>query len=403
MAFNVSRAVFMQAVERLGARGIPNTGVRDRMIFDAIYFEDPLGLLIELSCWKFDAPEGFTRSDVLFAAHNLRVARGDRAIMEVHIADAIEKPRQVVDQEPVGRPIAQGPLPAQPRARTQPNQIGGSPMSAIKLHVIKPSVNNMTARVFVRAAKLDFTEDDVYGKTRTPEYSAKNPSHLTPMMEAPGLPKGVMWESCAIMQYLCNKHHLDKFYPTEPEKRAMVDSAMFYIVGTLYPYIVRSTYGALNFPQYPGEVGASDATPAEKDKAQKAAAGAVGETLDRVPQVLSRRQDLRRRRPRLDRRHPPRLQPRIPQGHRLPSSRMGEDLHGRSRQGAGRRLCRAGEGRRGLHRLCEGAEEVGGAGAWTQHWAEALRASSAARSYSRLSTDVASRASPFRYTQPYGP
>jgi len=40
-------------------------------------------------------------------------------------------------------------------------------MSAIKLHVIKPSVNNMTARVFIRAAKLDFTEDDVFGKTRT--------------------------------------------------------------------------------------------------------------------------------------------------------------------------------------------------------------------------------------------
>ena len=132
-------------------------------------------------------------------------------------------------------------------------------MSAIKLHVIKPSVNNMTARVFIRAAKLDFTEDDVYGKTRTAEFSARNPAHLTPMMEAPGLPKGVMWESCAIMQYLCNKHHLDTFYPTEPEKRAMVDSAMFYIVGTLYPYIVRATYGALGFPQYPGEVGASDA------------------------------------------------------------------------------------------------------------------------------------------------
>ena len=27
---------------------------------------------------------------MLFAAHNLRVARGDRAINEVHIADAIE-------------------------------------------------------------------------------------------------------------------------------------------------------------------------------------------------------------------------------------------------------------------------------------------------------------------------
>ena len=30
IAFNVSRAVFMQAVERLDARGIKHTGVRDR-------------------------------------------------------------------------------------------------------------------------------------------------------------------------------------------------------------------------------------------------------------------------------------------------------------------------------------------------------------------------------------
>ena len=90
IAFNVSRAVFMQAVERLGARGIENTGVRDRHIFDAIYFQDPLGLLIELSCYKFEPPTGFTHSDVLIEAHKLRVSRGDRAIKEVHLADAIE-------------------------------------------------------------------------------------------------------------------------------------------------------------------------------------------------------------------------------------------------------------------------------------------------------------------------
>ena len=142
-------------------------------------------------------------------------------------------------------------------------------MSAIKLHVIKPSVNNMTARVFVRAAKLDFTEDDAYGKTRSEEYSAKNPSHLTPMIEAPHLPNGVMWESCAIMQYLCNKHHLDAFYPTEPEKRAMVDSAMFYIVGTLYPYIARATYPALGFPQYAGEVARATPTPIRRRRRRR--------------------------------------------------------------------------------------------------------------------------------------
>ena len=153
-------------------------------------------------------------------------------------------------------------------------------MSAIKLHVIKPSVNNMTARVFVRAARLDFTEDDAYGKTRSPEFMMKNPAHLTPMMEGDGLPRGVMFESCAIMQYLCNHHHLHHFYPTAPAERAMIDSAMFYIVGTLYPYLARATYPALGFPQYAGEVGASDAEPHAKEAARKAAADALAEPLD---------------------------------------------------------------------------------------------------------------------------
>jgi glutathione S-transferase len=35
------------------------------------------------------------------------------------------------------------------------------------------------------------------------------------MLEEAGLPKGSLWESCAIMQYLCNKHGLDRFYPTD--------------------------------------------------------------------------------------------------------------------------------------------------------------------------------------------
>lgn len=90
IAFNVSRATFMQAVARLDERKIPNTGVRDRQMFESVYFEDPLGLLIELACYKFEPPAGCTATDVLFEAHLLRVARGDRAIGEVHIADAIE-------------------------------------------------------------------------------------------------------------------------------------------------------------------------------------------------------------------------------------------------------------------------------------------------------------------------
>ena len=90
IAFNVGRATFNEALRKLDERGIRNTGLRDRQIFDAVYFEDPLGLLIELSCWKFTPPPGFGYADVLHEAHHLRVARGDRAISESHIADAIE-------------------------------------------------------------------------------------------------------------------------------------------------------------------------------------------------------------------------------------------------------------------------------------------------------------------------
>jgi len=153
-------------------------------------------------------------------------------------------------------------------------------MTAIKLHVLKPSVNNMTVRVFVRAAKLDFVEDDVYGKTRTPEFLAKNPAHMTPMLEAKQLPKGAIWESCAIMQYLSNKHQITKYYPKAAAKRAMIDSAMFYIIGSLYPLVARATYPALGFPQYPGEVGATQLDASHKAEAQKAALDAIAEPLD---------------------------------------------------------------------------------------------------------------------------
>lgn len=151
---------------------------------------------------------------------------------------------------------------------------------AMTLSVIKPSVNNLAVRIFARAAKLGVEEADAYGATRSPEFLAKNPAHLTPMLEDKGLPRRALWESCAIMQYLANKHKLEKFYPSKPAQRAMVDSAMFYLVGTLYPYVARATYPALGFPQYPGEVGASDLEAGHKTTAQKAAEAAIAEPLE---------------------------------------------------------------------------------------------------------------------------
>jgi glutathione S-transferase len=154
-------------------------------------------------------------------------------------------------------------------------------MAEYTLNIFRPSVNNLTARIFVRAAGLDFEEVDVWGKTGEPEYVRKYAPHLTPTLEAEGLPRGVLGESCAIMKYLCEKHGLDRFYPTELEERALVDNAMLYHTGTLYPVLTRATYPRLGFAQYPGEVAtAPDADEDMKARAQQDAERALADPLE---------------------------------------------------------------------------------------------------------------------------
>ena len=89
IAFTVSRAVYTQVLARLNERGISNTGPIDRGFMDSIYFRDPNGQLLELACYKFVPPEGFTAADVLSAAHRRRVAAGAYNIDDAHLADAI--------------------------------------------------------------------------------------------------------------------------------------------------------------------------------------------------------------------------------------------------------------------------------------------------------------------------
>jgi len=115
IAFSLSQAVFRQAVERLDERGIDHSGVKDRGFMDSIYFDDPLGLLIELASYRFEPPAGFTHADVLLEAHGIRTERGDYNIAEVHLADAIERlvarSRGTLsgDREPKQAPLPQNP------------------------------------------------------------------------------------------------------------------------------------------------------------------------------------------------------------------------------------------------------------------------------------------------------
>jgi catechol 2,3-dioxygenase-like lactoylglutathione lyase family enzyme len=89
LAFTVSRSVYNQVVGRLAELGIRNTGPIDRGFMDSIYFRDPNGQLLELACYKFVPPEGYTVADVLSVAHRIRVEEGAGNIDDAHLAEAI--------------------------------------------------------------------------------------------------------------------------------------------------------------------------------------------------------------------------------------------------------------------------------------------------------------------------
>lgn len=90
IAFWVSQATIRIAGAALKTAGFGNSGIKDRGFMDSLYFRDPLGLLIELASYKFDPPQGKTHAQVLAKAHELRVARGGKAIETEDVAEALK-------------------------------------------------------------------------------------------------------------------------------------------------------------------------------------------------------------------------------------------------------------------------------------------------------------------------
>ena len=154
-------------------------------------------------------------------------------------------------------------------------------MADITLHVLKPSVNNLTARIFVRAAGLDFEEIDVWGSTGSDEFLEMNPSGLTPTMQEAGLPAGcdvgeLRDHAVPLQQARARISSIPPIRPLAPRSTARCSISSQRCTRT-WP---RATYGALGFPQYPGEVGSSDASDEAKAAAQKAATEALARPLE---------------------------------------------------------------------------------------------------------------------------
>jgi glutathione S-transferase len=87
------------------------------------------------------------------------------------------------------------------------------------------------------------------GKTRTPEFLAINPCHTCPTLELDGS-DGAIWESCAIMRFLCvNNTGGDDLYPSsDPILRGKIDMVMDWRQTGLYPAFPNIAYGVFGYP-----------------------------------------------------------------------------------------------------------------------------------------------------------
>ncbi len=71
-----------------------------------------------------------------------------------------------------------------------------------------------------------------FGVNNTPEYKAKNPNALVPLIEDDGF---VLWESQAIVRYLARKHGLGSVCPEEEKVCADADRWMDWNATTVWP------------------------------------------------------------------------------------------------------------------------------------------------------------------------
>lgn len=73
-----------------------------------------------------------------------------------------------------------------------------------------------------------------FGVVNDADYVAKNPNRLVPLLEDGDF---VLWESNAIMQYLCTKKPGSTLYPSDPEAQCDVNRWMFWQSGHLGPAV----------------------------------------------------------------------------------------------------------------------------------------------------------------------
>ena len=105
------------------------------------------------------------------------------------------------------------------------------------LKILGRKTSSNVQKVLWCCSELDipFEREDVggpFGKNNTPEYLALNPNGLVPTIDDDGF---ILWESNAIVRYLCAKHGAGKLWQSDLARRADADRWMDWQQTTLAP------------------------------------------------------------------------------------------------------------------------------------------------------------------------
>ncbi len=111
------------------------------------------------------------------------------------------------------------------------------------------SVNVQKVLWCVGELGVQFERRDVgglYGGNREPDYLARNPTGLVPMISDDGFD---LWESNAIVRYLGARYGAGTLWPEDPASRALADKWMDYQLGTVFPAFKGALLGLVRTPE----------------------------------------------------------------------------------------------------------------------------------------------------------
>lgn len=114
--------------------------------------------------------------------------------------------------------------------------------SPLSMNCIEVQILLKEGNVAHELVDVDITK----GQNRTAEFRALNPLMQIPVLEDED--GTVVFESNAILRYICNTFSLDDhFYPTSNRERARLEMALDWRQTNLYPHIAKAAYPALGF------------------------------------------------------------------------------------------------------------------------------------------------------------